>query len=359
MSASKKRYIAPVIFFIVIGGFALKLILDAIAGLGDSTVMNIPGFTMTDAITVLLVASIPILIAEYYLLAIPIAALFLVANRTIKAASYEMNIMNIGKEFDGKYMIRRAAVPALFSVASSAMLIDIISGYVIGISTEGYLFSEQVPLALMGALLFTPIALLLFMPTWVLNDTGIVTHLKETKLRMRMSPDTQGVGRWISSIFGGYALIAFPIAMFTSHIYAPYIAPFLLTGAWPETLITDPVGSLFGSLLLIVGLPIFVMAFIVPVVAVNEISQSRVRTQMGKIATRLGATTVKKEVIKKTTRLTGDGILTEQSGLELVSTAKSISLAKKKEEKEKEIVSTQKSLAKKRAEAKKKRDKKK
>ena len=111
MSASKKRYIAPVFFFIVIGGFALKLIFDAISGLGQSSVMNIPGFTMTDAITVLLIASIPILIVEYYLLAIPIAALFLVANRTIKAASYEMNIMNIGTEFNGRYMIRRAAVP--------------------------------------------------------------------------------------------------------------------------------------------------------------------------------------------------------------------------------------------------------
>lgn len=353
MSASKKRYIAPVLFFIVVGGFAIRLILDSITGLGDSNVMNIPGFTMEDAITVLLIASIPILIVEYYLLAIPIAALFLVANRTIKAASYEMNIMNIGKEFNGRYMLRRAFVPALFSVASSTMLIDLIAGSVVGISTEGYVFSAQVPLALMGALLFTPIAMLIFMPTWVLNDTGIVTHLKETRLKYRMSPDTQGVGRWISSIFGGYALIAFPLAMFNQHIYKPYIESFFLTGVWTEVTID----ALLGSVILIIGLPIFVMAFIVPVVAANEVSQTRVRSSMGRIATRLGATTVKKEAIKKTTRLSDDGILTEKSGLEVVSTAKTINFTKKKEERERENISTQKALAKKRAKAKKQRQK--
>ena len=87
MTEGKKKYITPVLFFAVIGAFALKLILDAISGLGQSTVMNIPGFSVTDAVTILVIASIPILIVEYYLLAIPIAGLFLVANRSIKAAS--------------------------------------------------------------------------------------------------------------------------------------------------------------------------------------------------------------------------------------------------------------------------------
>jgi len=330
MASGKKKFIAPSFFFILIGGFALQLIFD-VTTTATSDAMSVFGFSMQTFIAVLVIASIPIMLIEYYLLAIPIGILFLFANRTIKAASYEMNIMNIGKEFSGWYIIRRAAVPALFSVASSTMFLGLISTYVQYTPTADTWFLQQVPIALMSALLFMPIALLIFMPTWVLNDTGIVTHLKENKQHLRMSPDTQGVGRWVGSIFGGYALIAFPIAMFTTHLYEPYIKPFLTTGLWPQSLIDSPIESLLGSFLLIIGLPLFVMAFIVPVVTANEISQSRVRRIMGRYATRLGATVVKGERIKKTTRFSDDGILTEAAGLEVVSTAKSVKLAQTKE----------------------------
>ena len=73
------------------------------------------------------------------------------------------------------------------------------------------------------------------------------------------------------------------------------------------------------------------MVFIIPVVLLNEYSQARVRRQLGKVATRLGATVVKGERIKKTTRFSDDGILTESAGLEVVSTAKSVKLAQTKE----------------------------
>ena len=330
MASGKRKFIAPSFFFILIGGFALQLIFD-VTTTATSDAMSVFGFSMQTFIGVLVIASIPIMLIEYYLLAIPIGILFLVANRTIKAASYEMNIMNIGKEFSGWYIIRRATVPALFSVASSTMFLGLISTYVEYVPSADSWFLETVPISLMSALLFTPIALLIFMPTWVLNDTGIVTHLKENKQHLRMSPDTQGVGRWVGSIFGGYALIAFPITMFTTHLYEPYIQPFLMTGTWPQTLINKPIESLLGSALLIVGLPLLVMAFVVPVVAANEMSQTRVRRIMGRYATRLGATVVKGERIQKTTRFRDDGILTEAAGLEVVSTAKSIKLAQSRE----------------------------
>ena len=78
------------------------------------------------------------------------------------------------------------------------------------------------------------------------------------------------------------------------------------------------------------------MAFIIPIVLLNEYNQARVRRQLGTIATKLGATIVKGERMVKTTRLSEDGIFTEAAGLEVVSTAKSVQRAKIKQKKEKE-----------------------
>lgn len=340
-SPSKIRYFSPFLFFIIVGGVAGYIIWDQTAALATNPeIMAIFGFELQTFIMILLFASIPILFIEYYLLSVPIAGGFLLVNRLVKAASYEMNIMNIGRGFSGRHMVRRAAAPALFSVASSDMARLWIKPYVFpGVIEAGSI--EYATLSLMGALLFMPIALLIFMPTWVLNDTGIVTHLKESKMNLRVTPDTQGVGRWISSIFGGYALIAFPMTMFTTHLL-----PHILTG----TLLDET--TLINAILLIAGLPIFVMAFIIPVVVMNERSQPRIRRSMARIATALGATIVRRTKIEKAQRIVREGILTEEAGKEIVSTAKTMNVSKVKE---KEIVTSRKSTKKKDSKDKKKK----
>jgi len=186
--------------------------------------------------------------------------------------------------------------------------------------------------SLMGALLTMPIALLIFMPTWILNDTGIVTHLKEDKMNIRQCPDTQGVGRWVSGIFGGFALIAFPLTMFETHVLPQIIAGSML----------EP-SALIHAFLLILGLPLFVMAFILPVVMFNERSQVRIRKRMASFATKLGSTIIRKERIQKAKRITREGILTEEGGQEIVSTAKTIQVSKT----DRKIVSSRKSTKKK------------
>lgn len=333
MAASKLRYFSPALFFILIGGVAGFIIWEQTGILTETTdVMSILGFDLQTFIMILLVVSIPILFLEYRLLAVPIAAGFLFINRVIKAASYEMNIMNIGREFSGRHMVRRAAAPALFSVASSDMFRLIIKPVVFpGDIVAGSI--EWATLSLMGALLFMPIALLIFMPTWVLNDTGIVTHLKENKMHLRMCPDTQGVGRWISNIFGGYALIAFPMTMFTTHLLPHILAGTMLEGT-----------NLLNALLLIVGLPVFVMAFIIPVVGINERSQTRIRKSVARIANTLGATIVKRAKVEKAQRIVKEGILTEEAGKEIVTTAKTMNVSKVKD---REIVTSRKSTSKK------------
>ena len=346
MSASKTRYITPAMFFIIIGGTAAFIIYLVTSQAPPTTIMNIPDIRISTVILMVLAASIPILFLEYYLLAVPIAFIFLFGNRILKAASYEMNIMNIGRKFSGRHMIRRTAAPALFAVAWSDIpfVRDFIETWVFIIPPEGYSFLHEASLSLMSALIFMPVALLIFMPTWVLNDSGIVTHLKEGKLDIRQCPDTQGVGRWLSGIFGGYALIAFPMTMFTTHLYNPYFA----VGAWPSEI------ELLNSLLLIAGLPLFVMAFILPVVGFNERSQTRVRKNIAGFASKLGATIVRKERIEKAQRIVREGILTEVAGKEIVSTAKSMSTQKQNDRK---VVSSRKSTPKKKDNSKKKKKK--
>lgn len=319
MVNTKGRYFLPSLFCLVVGGLALQVIIIATSPLPPGSVATVMGMPTQTFIFVLLGISLPILAVEYYLFAVPVASLFLFVNRAVKAASYEMNIMNIGPMFGGRHMIRRAAAPALFSVASSTMLSEVIRGFLGIAAFPDTQLMDLAALSLMSALVVMPFALLIFMPTWVLNDSGIVTHLKTSKLDVRQCPDTQGVGRWVSSIFGGYALIAFPISMFTRFIYNPFIA----SGSIPDLV------TLLQALTVVFGVPLFVMAFIVPVIVVNEHSQDRIRRSIGRLAIKLGATTVEKETIKKTTRVSGEGILAEEGGREIVTSAKTIDLEKK------------------------------
>ena len=335
MSNNRIRFFSPLLYFLVIGGTAAFIIWYATTSLPSTEVMILGDLPVSTFILILLLASIPILFIEYKLFAVPLAALFLLVNRFVKAASYEVNIMNIGRVFSGRHMIRRAAAPALFSIASSDMLRGLIVRFVYPSVTD----ISQLPigglrymtLSLMGALLFMPIALLIFMPTWLLNDSGIVTHLRENKLTIRQCPDTQGVGRWLSGIFGGYALIAFPLTMFQNHLL-----PHLVAGTLFEE------SNFINSLLLIAGLPLFVMAFIIPVILFNERSQSQIRRKMAAIATKMGATIVRKERIEKAQRITREGILTEEGGREIISTAKTVPVSRI----EPEIVTSRKAIKK-------------
>jgi hypothetical protein len=255
-----------------------------------------------------------------------------------------MNIMNIGKEFGSARLIRRAAPPALFSAASAGVFQAGIIRFVFGPTEPAVATALQgqynIMITLMGTLVFLPISLAFFMPTWVLNDAGIVTHLRADKMRVRQPPDTQGVGRWMGSMLGGYALIAYPLTMFNDHFYEPL---FLSGGEGIQ--LFDPINSFVW----ILGIPLIAMAFVLPVIAYNERSHKKVKARVTKAARKLGASPIRKEriaVIKKPARPRGitpaptgehevvaeepSAIfdLEEEDGFQYVTTAKSKKKAK-------------------------------
>ena len=339
----KARFVAPFFMFIVGTFVALQLITTITSNVGPTqmfinvTVNNEPlSPTLGTDITLIMVLAFPILLLEYVLLAVPVAVVILIITKIVKSNRYNMNIMNIGREFGGAQIMRRAAAPALFSVASAQMFSGFIRNALFGPSFNPLTLGIEIAplfnagLSLMSALLFVPIALLLFMPTWVLNDAGVVTHLKSDNMTMRHCPDTQGVGRWIANMLGGFALLAFPITMFMTQFYTPIIEP-ILTGG--ELTITEIFYQGTLAMLWTIGLPFFVMAYIIPLVMFNEAMQTRSTVRILRLARRLGAKLVHKEKIQEIKRLSYAYDEEQKGTVELYAAAGN-----------KEIVMTQKSI---------------
>ncbi|MFW9845588.1 MAG: hypothetical protein ACFFD6_02485 [Candidatus Thorarchaeota archaeon] len=333
------RYLLPVFLFLLGAWYAYEMITDVTSTIMPIASVDVMSIHWPVDISFILVIAIPALLIEYALIAVPAAGLLLLYASIVRSASYEMNIMNIGTEFGGVRMVRRAVAPALFSLSSSGILKGPIENYLFGSNPTipvGMEISYNFALALMAGLLFLPISLAFFMPTWVLNDSGIVTHLKDDKLNIRQCPDTQGVGRWIGNVLGGFAIIAYPISAFTNYFWERFFV---------EPYVEMTIDALSRSLFWTVGLPFLVMAFVLPVIAANELNQKRLRRQISGIATKMGATVVlkpqiekidsekafaaKKRVIKK------EGILETSEVAEIITSAKGIKKPKSNKKKKK------------------------
>ena len=333
------RYLLPVFLFLLGAWFTFDMITEVTDAVTPVAVLNILSFPWRVDVTFILMIAIPVLLIEYALIAVPVAGLLLLYASILRSASYEMNIMNIGTEFGGIRMVRRAVAPALFSLSSSGILIAIIENGLFGsnpVIPPGMEISYNFALALMAALLFLPVSLAFFMPTWVLNDAGIVTHLKDDKLNIRQCPDTQGVGRWVGNVLGGFAIIAYPISAFTNYFWDRYfVEPYV------EMTVTNLSRSLFWT----VGLPFLVMAFVLPVIAANELNQKRLRRQISGVAKKMGAAVVLKPQIEKIDSekalaarrrvIQKEGILETEEVAEIITSAKGIKKPKKNDKRKK------------------------
>lgn len=264
-----------------------------------SLTVHIDGDMRVDVLW-LLTYIVPILIAEYVFLVLPVASLFLLFNKLLRVRKYDVNIMKLGKEFGAIPMIRRAVVPALFSLAIGQLVFQLMQGWLFNIPPPEDISQVALPyylplISIISALIVLPVSLLYFMPTWVLNDAGIVTHLKNEELRLRRCPDTIGVGRWYSNFLGGFSLVAVPITSIILYFVTP-IQHLLLINPTPSTEILLPIitRGIFYS----VGMPVLAMAFIIPIVIFHEMLGSLMKRPIRRIAERLGANKVELETIE-------------------------------------------------------------
>ncbi len=250
------------------------------------------GGLFTDDVFTILMIALPAYLVEFLLLTAPVAVLMLMLNKLYRAKSYTQSVVKTGTKFGAARIVRRAIVPALFALSFSQFALGLLPPYIIDVpeypTTAGFsvVVRTAEPLVwFIGALLALGLAIPVYAPTWLLNDTGLVTHLKREELEMRRCPDTEGVGRWYSHYVSGFAVLSYPLAT---------AQKFLLQ--LPTNIVIR--GGIIGtdyiieSLLWIGGLPIVVMAFVMPLIILNEVLLPRSSALIRSFARRLGATDV-------------------------------------------------------------------
>ncbi|MHA1653868.1 MAG: hypothetical protein ACTSYX_10135 [Candidatus Thorarchaeota archaeon] len=281
-----RRLILPVAFCVV--GIALTF--EFAASLTSAIVSAIPGYDVMPMIpgglaidvSQVLRFIVPVTIIVYFLLSLPIAFFYALGNRMVKIGAYTQGIVQVGKRFGAKKIIYRAVAPAMFSLTFGQSILAFLPDFIIREPSSippGVLPLFAPLFSILSSLVVLTVALALYAPTWLLNDSGIVYHLKSDELATRRCPDMMGVGRWVSNFLGGYSLLGYPVSAFFAHFYKPFVMQGVLMTPVTLTL------SAFWT----VGMPLLVMAFVLPVILVHEIALSWMRKRVHRLARMLGA----------------------------------------------------------------------
>ncbi len=321
---NNKRFVIPIIFSIV--GVVLTFLITQELARGIAAnppaydlARFIAGTVQTD-VRVLLYIFLPIYFVVFLILTIPIALLVIVFNKVSRATTYELGIFSTGEGFSAIKLIRRAIVPSLFALSFSEIILNLIPDWIFySPNIEGGAADSFLPLfdplqTIIGALIAMIAGIIIFAPTWALNDSGVVTQVKLSHMTTRRCPDTEGIGRWFSNLFGGFAILAYPITTFYRFFYVRYVlhsAPLL----WPGLMI---------SLFWIVGIPFLVMSFVMPFVILNEFGLSWTIPKIQGFARKLGAKDVKPKSLMLEMLDIQDQLTNENDDIEIDSDSTSL-----------------------------------
>lgn len=292
MVADYKRFIVPLAFSIV----GMIVTFQIIQWLASVVLFIRPGYDLVAAVdgtvnldvNFLLMILIPIFFMEFLILTIPIAFFMLVIAKMFRVATYNIDVMRIGHGFDWIRIMKRSVIPAFFALSLGELVVSLLHGVIFWIppmtdaEARAIVPTLHPLLTLFGSLFALAASFALFAPTWLLNDSGIVTHVKPKHLELRRCPDTEGVGRWYSNLLGGFGLLAFPIAMFNRYFYQKFV---VLTVPITPTNVLVSIGWT-------IGLPILVMAFVLPVIILNELTIRWTSPTIQRIAKAMGANDV-------------------------------------------------------------------
>jgi hypothetical protein len=299
MANDYKRFIAPLAFSVagvVVTFWIIQFLASVVLFFRPAydLVAAVDG-TLNLDINFLLMILIPVFFLEFLILTLPIAFLMLLIAKVFRVATYNIDVMRIGHGFDWLRIMKRAVIPAFFALSLGELVISLLQGVLFLIPSMGDVEARAIVpmlhplLTLFGSLIALTVSIAFFAPTWLLNDAGIVAHVKPKHLELRRCPDTEGVGRWYSNLIGGFGLLAFPIAMFNRYFYVKFIVHTV-----PLTL-----ENIMVSLGWSIGLPFMVMAFILPVIILNELTIRWTGSTIQRIAKGMGASDVQFQHVGK------------------------------------------------------------
>jgi hypothetical protein len=294
MSEGKGRFILPTAFTIVgvaIAAYAVLRIMGTIGGplAAHDLVGPIEGGFTLDIISVMALV-MPVYLLEFILLSVPFAAIMILLNKLYRAKSYTQSVIAVGDRFGATRIIRRALLPSVFALSFSEIALNFLPSAIIAVpeypAEVGYttiVRTVEPVLWFIGALIALGVAIPIYSPTWLLNDSGIVSHLKQNELEIRRCPDTEGVGKWFSQYLSGFAILSYPLA--TAHKFIIVLPNLILSRGG-----TIGLDYIIESLVWIVGLPLLVMAFVMPIIILNELFLSRTSPVLKGVARSFGAT---------------------------------------------------------------------
>ena len=299
MADNYKRFIVPLIFSVI--GMVVTFWITQF--LATEILVFQPTYDLVAAvdgtlgfdINFILMILIPIFMIEFLILTLPLAFFMLMIVKIFRVTTYDVDVMRIGHGFDWLRITKRSVVPALFALSLGEIVISLLHGLIFRIppmteaEARAIVPSLHPILTMFGALIALTVSLALFAPTWLLNDSGIVAHVKPKHLELRRCPDTEGVGRWFSNLIGGFGILAFPIAMFNRYFYQKFI----VFG------VNLTIGNVLVSLGWTIGLPFMVMAFILPIVILNELTIKWTSSTMQRVAKSFGASDVQFQRVQK------------------------------------------------------------
>jgi len=289
---NKNRFIIPIIFSILGIVITFFIVHDLSATISSrfpfDLVPRIAGGIVQD-VQFLLYLFLPIYFVVYLILTIPMALLMIVFNKISRATTYEIGIYTTGQGFNTTRMIRRAIVPSLFALSSAEIFLNLLPDWFFrtpdaATMTSGDFLRIFDPLqTIVGALLALIVGIFIFAPTWTLNDSGIVTQVKSRLMESRLCPDTEGVGRWFSNLFGGFAILAYPVTTFHRYFYLRYV----VFGVELNN------QNIANGIFWVIGIPFLIMSFILPFIILHELGLGRITPMIQRFAKKVGAKDVK------------------------------------------------------------------
>ena len=300
MSDNNNRFIVPILFSVagIVATFWMSGNLSGVVTgyLPTYDLVAAVDGTMGFDVNFVLMILLPVLLVEFVIFTVPFALIMLMFARVFRVATYNIDVMEIGQGFDWLRIIKRSVVPALFALSLGEVVISLLQGLIFrvpqipeGTAAHPIIRSLHPLLTMLGALIALVASIAIFAPTWLMNDSGIVAHVKPKYLEMRRCPETEGVGRWYSNLIGGFGILAFPITMFNRYFFQKFIVY--------EVPLT--VSEFIVSLGWTIGLPFAVMAFIIPIIMINELIIGWSSKTMRGLARKLGATDVQLELVGK------------------------------------------------------------
>ena len=191
----------------------------------------IPGPIITDLL-IILVAPILLFFVIFYSLAPYWAKLLIKIHKILSRVGTDAKygVIRMGRKVTGRMLFFRAMVVSFFTFSIAVFLVELLVG--LGIS-DAFLYYSSGPetfitivQVFVACLFLGIITILIFLPVWYLEDSGLTSFQVSTKKEDERSPiDIQGVHAPLAGVLTGYAGLATILAWIIFIIKAFFVVP--------------------------------------------------------------------------------------------------------------------------------------